>query len=432
MGLFDSMFGGGTGLEITLDGDTVSGGEALTGTITVRGGKKAATITSLKVQVLGSRVGGAGDFEHRLLFDGAIAQDVALPASESIELPLSLDIPEDADPSHDYQLTATADIPGVADPSAKVSFTVLGPDDGDDSASVYTVDEVLGQWPALTGHDAEAFRDAAVELDELKENFNVSAGAEVLRRRFHDEDAELRDTAIWWYARLLGPTANAAAAAPLLALIQEHADDTLFLDGLADAAGKLGPAGEEILAVLARSRHPSVRRTVGFALPSAGGPRQRELAEALARDAEPQVASAGLKALGGKLLLEPGIVARLVSEATHSDKDELRVHALYALSDAPEYGVRDAALPAFAVNVRHGSDQVRSTIAEALPKWPQSPELMRLIEQLASDSDPHVRGKLMNAHDRDCPAHLRPLWERVADQDPDENVRMFARQALEG
>lgn len=427
MGLFNSMFGGGTGLEISLDGDTVSAGEALTGTLTVRGGKKAATITVLKVKVLGSRVGGAGDFEHRLLFDGAIAQDVALPANESLELPLSIDIPEDADPSHDYQLTATADIPGVADPSAKVSFTVLGTDAGDDSASVYTVDEVLGQWPALTGHDAEAFLEAASELCDAKENFDVSAGGEVLRRRFHDDDKELRTTALWWYARVMGPTSDAEAAAPLLELTSS--DDSDLLDTLAGVAGKLGPAGEEVLAVLIRSPHASVRRSVGFQLPTAGGPRQRELAEQLSRDAEPEVVSSGLKALGGKLLREPAVIAHLVSVATRSDQHALRVHALYALSDAPEHGVQDAALPAFASNVNHAEDWVRSTIAEALPRWPLTPALMGLIERLASDPDSHVRCKLMSASYR-CPDDLRPLWQRVAEQDEDEEVRMFARQAL--
>ncbi|AGC49039.1 hypothetical protein MYSTI_07767 [Myxococcus stipitatus DSM 14675] len=430
MGLFNSMFGGGTGLDISLDSDTVEAGTELTGALTIRGGKKAARVTKVVAKVLGSRVGGAGDFEHRVLFDDAIALDLELPAGESIEVPLSLSLPDDADPTHDYQLTATADIPGVADPSAKVSFTVFGAEDAEhDSATTYTVDEVLGQWPALSGHDVEAFREAAVELYEARENFDVTAGAEVLAGRFHDDDLKLRQTATWWYARILGPTTDAAAVEPLLALTS--VDDVDFLQGLVSAAGALGPAGEALLAALVRHPLPEVRRSVGFELTTVGGPRQRELADVLLRDTEVDVATSGLKALGGKLLREPQVLAHLVSVATHSETSEMRVHALYALQDAPEHDVHEAALPAFEANLRSDDNWARSTVAETLPDWPESPRLMELLEQLAADEDSHVRCKLANAFHASCPEHLRPLWERMAAEDSDEEVRRYARQALE-
>ncbi|WP_342377250.1 sporulation protein [Myxococcus stipitatus] len=430
MGLFNSMFGGGTGLEISLDSDTVEAGTELTGTLTLRGGKKAARVTKVVAKVLGSRVGGAGDFEHRVLFDDTLALDLELPAGESIEVPLSISLPDDADPTHDYQLTATADIPGVADPSAKVSFTVFGAEDAEhDSAATYTVDEVLGQWPALSGHDVEAFREAAVELYEAKENFDVSAGAEVLAGRFQDDDLKIRQTATWWYARILGPTRDSAAVEPLLPLTS--VDDVDFLRGLVSAAGALGLAGEALLAELVRHPLPEVRRSVGFELTTVGGPRQRELADVLLRDTEVDVATSGLKALGGKLLREPKVLAHLVSVATRSETVEMRVHALYALQDAPEHDVHEAALPAFEANVQSEYSWARSTVAETLPEWPESPRLMHLLEQLATDEDSHVRCKLANAFHASCPEHLRPLWERMAAQDPDEEVRMYARQALE-
>ncbi|WP_224372215.1 hypothetical protein [Hyalangium versicolor] len=55
---------------------------------------------------------------------------------------------------------------------------------------------------------------------------------------------------------------------------------------------------------------------------------------------------------------------------------------------------------------------------------------MKLIERLSENDSSHVRGKLMNAFPFNCPDHLRPLWERVAATDVDEEVRDFARQAL--
>ncbi|WP_338873235.1 sporulation protein [Myxococcus stipitatus] len=430
MGLFNSMFGGGTGLEVSLESGTVTAGEELAGTVIIRGGKKAARITRVVVKILGSRVGGAGDFEHRILFDDAIALDLALPAGESVEVPLSITLPDDADPEHDYQLTATADIPGVADPSAKVSFRVAGQEDaGHDSATTYSVDEVLGQWPALSGSDVEAFREAAVELYEAKENYDVSAGAEVLAGRFQDDDLELRQTATWWYARILGPTTDASAVAPLLELTS--VDNVDFLQGLVSAAGALGLAGEPLLAELAHHPIPAVRRSVGFELPTVGGPRQRELAELLLQDSEADVATSGLKALGGKLLREPQVIAHLVSVATGSDLTKMRVHALYALQDAHEYDAHEAALPAFVANLGHEDTWARATVAETLPKWPESPRLMAMLEQLAADEDSHVRCKLAGTFHARCPEHLRPLWERLAAQDPAKDVRMLARQALE-
>lgn len=429
MGILGSLFGGGTSLEISLDRDAISGGEQLTGTVTVRGGKKAAQITALEVKVMGVRVASSRDFDYRIVFDGAIAQSIPLPAGQPVAIPLALAIPADADPGLEFQLAATADIPGVADPSAKVEFRVIGRDDDDDGdATVFTADEVLERWEALAGDDAEAFREEASELVDAREWADVSAGGEVLARRFRDGDPELRDAAIWWYAKLLGPTDDLAAAAPLCALADT--DDEELAGELASAAGALGPAGEEVLAILVRSPSAQVRRRAGFELVSAGGPRQRTLAEQLMADPDPGVVSSGVKALGGKLLADPAVVARLVDLATTSDVEALRAHALYALGDAPDHGADASALSAFAANARHSSDWIRATVGEYLPKWPSSPPQMQLVEQLATDDDSHVRAKLMNAFHRDCPAHLRPLWERVAATDPDDHVREMANQAL--
>ncbi|QSQ19156.1 sporulation protein [Pyxidicoccus parkwayensis] len=433
MGLLNSMFGGGTSLEISLDGGAIAAGGELTGTVTVRGGKKAAKISSLKVQVLGSRVGGGTDFEHRVLFDGSIAHDVALPAGEPVDFPLSVSIPDDADPSHDYQLTATADIPGVADPSSKVAFTVEGNGAAGEEEEVFNaegINEVIQRWPALTGHDAEAFSAAIDEMREQLDTLDDYACIAVFARRFEDDNAGIRDSAIWGFAKILGTKADSSDIQPLLALTET--DDAELQEKLVSAAGELGPAGEEILEALIRSEHPRIRRYVGFGLPKTGGPRQRELAELLRADSDPDVSSAGIRALGGRLLTDPAVVSELVGVATRADKEVFRTHALFALQDAPEHDAHTSAFPAFEANVTNESSWVRETVAETLPRWPgsESPAVMRLIEALATDRDSGVRCKLMNAFHANCPAHLRPIWERVAAVDADDEVRMFAEQAL--
>lgn len=427
------MFGGGTSLDISLDGNSVAAGNELTGTVTVRGGKKAAQISSLKVQVLGSRVGGGTDFEHRVLFDGAIAQDVALPAGEAVDFPLSISIPDDADPSHDYQLTATADIPGVADPSSKVAFTVEGDGASGEEEEVFNaegINEVIRRWPALTGHDAEAFSSALDEMREQIDTLDDYACIAVFARRFEDENTKIRNNAIFGFGKFLGTKADSSDVQPLLALTET--DDEELQEKLVSAAEELGPAGEEVLEALIRSEHPKIRRYVGFGLAKTCGPRQRELAELLRADSDPDVSSAGIRALGGRLLTDPAVVSELVGVATRADKEVFRTHALFALQDAPEHDVHASAFPAFEANVTSESDWVRATVAETLPRWPESgsPAVMRLIESLATDRDSHVRSKLMSGVYGRCPAHLRHIWERVAATDSDADVRMFAEQAL--
>jgi hypothetical protein len=67
----------------------------------------------VRISPLASQLRPLDNFDYRVVFDGAIAHGVALPAGQPVAIPLRLAIPADADPSHEYQLTATADIPGV-------------------------------------------------------------------------------------------------------------------------------------------------------------------------------------------------------------------------------------------------------------------------------------------------------------------------------
>ncbi|MCE9667712.1 HEAT repeat domain-containing protein [Myxococcus stipitatus] len=433
MGLLNSVFGGGTSLDISLDSDTVRAGDTLTGTITVKGGKKAATITALQVKVLGSRVGGAGDFEHRLLFDGPIARDVALPAGSPVEIPLSVDIPSDADPTHDYQLTASADIPGVADPSGKVAFSVEGDasseEDEVEGINAEGIRDIMTRWPALLKGDEEAFDAALREIDDNLSPLDDYAIIAVVKRRFNDSNSSLRHSAIALCARLLGERADESDLEPFLELTSS--DDVEVLDQVVGVTHMFGPIGELVLERLIDSPHARVRKDVGQKLAIVGGPRQRELAERLRADPDAEVAASGLRALGGKLLADPAIVEALTRAAVESPDEEVRVQALHALSDALYEDDPGVALPAFSANVQNASWRVRATIAGDIPRWPQSPEVMGLIETLAADEEFMVRTRLVGGVHGRCPDHLRPLWEQLAASDPHEDVRSHARLILE-
>jgi hypothetical protein len=52
MGLLDSLFGGGTKLDLKLDTNTIPEGGTLSGTLTLSGGKKPLKLTALKVRLV--------------------------------------------------------------------------------------------------------------------------------------------------------------------------------------------------------------------------------------------------------------------------------------------------------------------------------------------------------------------------------------------
>src|SRR5437762_1214283 len=170
MGLLDSMFGGGTAIQLALDITTASPGGVVGGTVTLVGGKKPLRLTELAIRLVFVETTMQEDsalpkIDLREVSKQVVAAGVPLAPGASQSFTFRLTVPRDLPVSaHNvaFQVSAVADIPGVKDPSATQELRVVEASD-DDNRKI-PLEEIYGRFPGLRSRDEDQIADALYEF----------------------------------------------------------------------------------------------------------------------------------------------------------------------------------------------------------------------------------------------------------------------------
>ena len=170
MGLLDSMFGGGTNMQLTLDTQTASPGSVVGGRVYLQGGQKPLRLTELAVRLLYVRVQSKPgqtlpEIDAREVAKQIVAANGQIPPGSRQEFAFRVTVPNDLPPTaHNvsFQIVAVADIPGVKDPSATADVKVVAA--SKDESRRIPLAQVLARFPGLQSHDEEALKKALYDL----------------------------------------------------------------------------------------------------------------------------------------------------------------------------------------------------------------------------------------------------------------------------
>ena len=155
MGLLDSMFGGGTRMDLMLDTTTASPGSVVGGRIVLHGGPKPMRVTELGVRLLfvstTTRPDSAlPDIDAREVAKQIVAAGGDLPPGSQQAYTFRLTVPSDLPPTaHNvtFSVVAFADIPGVKDPSSSIEIRVL--EASKDKGRRIPLDQIVSRYPNL-------------------------------------------------------------------------------------------------------------------------------------------------------------------------------------------------------------------------------------------------------------------------------------------
>ena len=447
MGLLSKLFGGGTQLELKLDLDKVPAGGTVAGTLTLIGGKKPLTLTALKVDVVAvlieSRDGSAlPSIDVRVLTSNIIAQDRALAPGSRNRFDFRCKLPDDLNPDATYKVMATADIPSVKDPSAEATLTVVG------ARSTFGAiksalgmsageDDILGQFPGLTSHDAEELESALHDLQcEAYDRDNNFTGVHrfLLKLVETHREADVRRAALAAWGTVLDDRAKPEHIRALEALAGRDLPLELMTEVVTVAAKFAEEGGMPLVQQLARHPAPEIRAELASAMYLEADPElegRREVILGLCGDADITVRAAAYGACAS-FVEDPELVRWVVARAAEEPAPEVQKACMSAISLGCNYGSTDLL---FATYLNHAQNNpsavVRQEIAGSLQWLPADPRLTQLVATLFADGSSEVRramawqGCNMSEH-----PELRDLYVQAASSDPDEEVRADALRGI--
>ncbi len=434
MGLLNKLFGGGTKLAISLDSTQVPIGGVLSGTLTLTGGKKDLTLTSLKVRLLHLLVrqkegSSLPEIDTNLIVDHTLVEGEPIPAKSERAFEFRFDLPRDLDPSGDgvsYTVMAVADIPKVADPTAKTTLTVVG----GRQATGMTLDECYDRWPDLRSDDeeelCEALREVMLECYSEREQLQVLEPE--LARLIRTRGGDVRTQALETWANLLDGYARKEHIKLLDELIKAGGESD-FRRELITAAAKFADEGAlSLIKDLAKSPDPKVREEVADQLRFAAEDTFRGklgVLEGMADDPEPAVRAAVIGAYSDyrdKKKLMKQVAAKLDSDPS----PEVQAACISTLCLLHDYKQGPLAVEMYQKHLKNPHRKVRQEIAENLHWFPESEAatVQQMTEQLLTDSDAEVRRKMAwYCTNMSKFPGLAPVAKRVASNDPDPEVR---------
>lgn len=448
MGLLGKLFGGGTELSVALTSTNVIAGGTVAGKVTVTGGKKALTITSLVVRVVYVHVQTTSDsplpkIDLRQLAEYTVVANAALPAGKAQSYDFTVQLPEGLDANGSYKVIARADIPGVKDPSAEADFKVITPGGHKRGGLLGAVlgsseEEILGRYPGLLSREEDEQFTALCELrgdaygDEADK---LVALAPWLLRFVKTGPEDLRDEALETWATLLNNRARPSDIKELEALANEPLGRDLKR-ALVTAATKFADEGAApLLARLAKDEDPDVREQVARSLYFEADddlPGRFEMIVALTRDEEASVrkaAASALSAFGDA----PAAHQRAIELANTDPSHDVRAEALEALGAAQWHGKLDLVITTYQQHLGSPSVAVRTALAGRIASLPPDDRVGPMVKALLSDRSSDVRRRMAwsGINMSDHPS-LLPLFKQCAEQDPDDDVRAEAIQGLSG
>lgn len=449
MGLLGKLFGGGTELSVSLNSTNVIAGGVVAGKLTVTGGKKPLTMTSLVVSVVYVHVTQSSDsplpkIELRQLTQSTVVANRALPPGQAQTFEFTAQLPEGLDADGKYKVIARADIPGVKDPSAEEDFKVINP--GAKRGGLLGAlmgnreEDILARYPGLISTDEDEQFSALLELrgDSYGEDGKkLAAIAPWLLRFVKTGPQDLRDEALETWATILNNRARPSDIKELEALAADLSTFGRDLRrALVVAATKFADEGAApILQRFARDPHPDVREHVARSLYLEADdelPGRYEMVVALTQDPENDVRKVAASALAA-FTNNPEAMQRAVHLANTDPSPEVRAEALEAIALSHYNGMLELVLQAYAAHVSSPSSEVRKAIAGRLSSLPADPRVGRLVQALLGDQSSEVRRRMawsgVNMSDH---PELAPMFRWVAENDPDDEVRSEAVYGMRG
>ncbi len=437
MGLLNKLFGGGTKLELSLDATQAPAGGVLSGTLTLRGGKKDLTLTSLKVRLLYLLVRTSEDsslpeVKTNMLIDQTLAEGESLPKGASREFEFSFQLPADLDPSGDgvsYKVMAAADIPKVADPTAEATLTIV--EGAGMDLDTLTLEDVYARWPDLRSDDEEELVEALREvmLACYSEREGLQVVEPILAKHIRKGSPEVRTQALDAWANLLDDCARKEHIAFLRELVGAWGDDSDFRREVITAAAKFADEGAlPIIKELATSDDDEVRQEVADQLRFAAADKFRGklgLLESMMDDPSPAVRAAVFGAFSD--FRDKKKLMKKVAERIDTDpSDEVQAACISTLALIHYDGQADLQRQTYAKHLANPNQRVRKEIAENLNNFAEDDiaTVRSLAERLLQDGDPEVRRTMawQFVNLSDYPG-VAPLGKAAAENDPVAKVR---------
>lgn len=448
MGLLGKLFGGGTELSVALNSSNVIAGGTVAGKVTVTGGKKPLTITSLVVRVVYVHVTTTNDsplpkIDLRQLAENTVVANAALAPGKAQTYEFTVTLPEGLDANGSYKVIARADIPSVKDPSAEADFKVITPGGHKRGGLLGAVlgsseEEILGRYPGLLSREEDEQFTALCELrgDAYGDDApKLVAIAPWLLRFVKTGPTELRDEALETWATILNNRARPSDIAELDALSRESLTRDLK-QALVTAAVKFADEGAApLLGRLAKDEDPDVREQVARSLYLEADddlPGRFEMIAALTKDDEASVRRAAASALSA--FSDNAAAMKLAVELAGQDPSpDVRAEAVEAIGSAHYHGMIDLVVTTYQQHLGSPSVEVRKAIAGRVASLPADDRVAPLVRALLGDRSADVRKRMawFGVNMSDHPS-LAPLFRQTAESDPDDDVRAEAVYGMRG
>ncbi|MEZ4451623.1 MAG: HEAT repeat domain-containing protein [Nannocystaceae bacterium] len=439
MGLLNKLFGGGTKLDLTLDAAQIPAGGVLSGRLTLHGGKKALTLTSLKVRLVyflvKSKEGSSlPEIDTRVILDQTLASGEDLPAETVRDYEFRFQIDKDTAPSGDgvsYKVMAAADIPKVADPTAEATFTIT--EGAGMDLDVLTLDDAYARWPNLQSDDEEELVDGLrdVHLACYSERENLQVLEPILAGHIRSGTTEVRKQALEAWANLLDGFVRKEHLKLLNELAAQRTMDRDFLREVITAAAKFADEGAlPLIKELARSPDPEVREEVAQQLRFAASDKFKgklDLLQSMAADPVDTVRAAVIGAYSD-YRDNKKVMAWVAEQIGKDPSPKVQAACVSTLALLHHHGQGALTLQVYERCLGSEHQEVRKELTENLQWLGEENEaaIRRLAERLLADRDPEIRRSMawQFVNLRDFPG-LAPLVHRAA-ADPDPKVRADA------
>ncbi len=448
MGLLDKLFGGGTKLQLKLDLEKLPPGGTLAGSVTLTGGKKPLTLTTLKVDLnavfVESKAGSSlPSIDVRQVFSDSIANDRPLAPGQTYKFEFQHKLPDDLNPKASYKVKATADIPGVKDPSAEANLTILGREPSLFSAvksrlgGAASEDEVLTQFPGLSSRETDELTSALSDLQcAAYDRDNNFGGIHTYLMRIIETHADdwVRRSALAAWGTVLDNRAKPEHIKALETLAGRELPESVFDEVVSVAAKFAEEGGLPLVKRLVADPRPAVRKRMATSLHLEADKDlegRRELILGLCRDPDVGVRAAAFGACAG-FVEENDVVRYVVAHAAQEPSPEVQRACIGSIALAHNYGNADLVFDTFIEHARKNPDPgVRQEIAESLHWLPVDARLTQLVGMLLADQAVEVRQSIswQSCNMEDHP-ELKSLFVRAATEDSDAEVRANALRGL--
>lgn len=443
MGLLGALFGGGTKLDLHVDVESIAQGGQLSGHVTVHGGKKPLTLTSVsvrlnKVKVQMKEGSSLPDVKLSLVVQSELAKGDPLPPGSEKRFAFRFKVPADVETSSlgtSYTVSGHADIPGVADPSASAKLKIVEGQISDD----LTVEDIIARYPGLESSDDDELEEALRELHNAcySQRETLLAAEALLVPRFHGSASpEVKRGAFRAWANLVDNQVRPDHLRLLTDFAAQQHDSRMTREILT-AVAKF--AEEGTLPMLQRlSQHPdaSLRADLAKELwhnARDDFPGKREVLGQLVGDADGEVRAAAVGALSGGYRDDAALLRWIAGLFAQDPDPEVQAACVGALSLAHHNGLGDVSLGVFEAALQSPHESVRSKVADSLSFQPEEagPRVVRIVERLLADPSEEVRRDMafQVANLEEFP-EVVALGQRAAESDPSLRVRARAITAL--